>query len=72
MFLFSIQIMELLINMILINRYGLANYYMTCDKKLKAERHYQMAMEINPNHAVLMCCLGKVSENFFLSYRPIC
>lgn len=44
-------------------RYGLANYYMTCDKKDQAEIHYKLAMEINPNHAVLMCCLGKVSNN---------
>jgi anaphase-promoting complex subunit 3 len=43
-------------------RYGLANYYMTCDKKQQAEIHYKMAMEINPNHAVLMCCLGKVKK----------
>ncbi|PKC75688.1 TPR-like protein [Rhizophagus irregularis] len=42
--------------------YGLANYYMTCDKKDQAEIHYKLAMEINPNHAVLMCCLGKVYE----------
>ncbi|RIA95275.1 hypothetical protein C1645_816869 [Glomus cerebriforme] len=42
--------------------YGLANYYMTCDKKHEAEIHYKRAMEINPSHAVLMCCLGKVYE----------
>ncbi|CAG8611814.1 2223_t:CDS:2, partial [Acaulospora colombiana] len=42
--------------------YGLANYFITCGKIQEAEKHYKLAMDINPNHAVLMCCLGKVLE----------
>ena len=42
-------------------RYGLGTCYLRMSKLRLAEYHYRKAVEIHPNNAVLLGCVGMVS-----------
>lgn len=43
-------------------RYGLGTCYLRMSKIRLAEYHYRKAVEIHPNNAVLLGCVGMVSR----------
>lgn len=52
----------------LLSRYGLGTCYLRMSKIRLAEYHYRKAVEIHPNNAVLLGCVGMVSCIYLL--RP--
>jgi tetratricopeptide (TPR) repeat protein len=41
-------------------RYGLGTAYLRKNKYRQAEHSFRRAVEINPENAVLICCVGQV------------
>lgn len=44
------------------DRYGLGTCYLRTSKVRLAEYHYRKALEIHPQNAVLLGCVGMVSQ----------
>jgi anaphase-promoting complex subunit 3 len=47
-----------------VGRYGLGTCYLKMNKVRLAEYHYRKAAEIHPNNAILIGCIGLVSDEF--------
>lgn len=53
-------------------RYGLGTCYMRMSKLRLADYHFRRAADIHPNNAILLGCVGMVSQETFQTLSYLC